>query len=113
MMNSEFVACTAKGLARHVLAERRMPDEQRVRSAWLTVLAKQPTEAEVQEALAYVREFQEGAADRDLMEIEGSRQEEGHLSPDQPAYYYGEARLAGWQSYCKILLASNDFIYIQ
>ena len=113
MMNSELVARAAKGLARRVLAERRMPDEQRVRSAWLTVLAKQPTEAEVQEALAYVREFQEGAADRDLMEIEGSRQEEGHLSPDQPAYYYGEARLAAWQSYGKILLASNDFIYIQ
>ncbi len=113
MMNSEFVSRVAQGLARGVLAERRMPDEKRIRSAWLTALAKRPTEAEIAEGLEYIAEFGKSAADKDLAEIEGSRQEEKHLSPDQPAYYYGEATLAAWQRYCKILLASNDFIYIQ
>ena len=114
MMNSKFVSRVAKGLTRRVLAERGRPDEQRVRSAWLTILAKEPSQIEIGEALVYIREFQEGAAEKDFTEIEGSRQEEGHhLSADQPAYYYGPSTLAAWQSYCKILVASNDFIYIQ
>jgi hypothetical protein len=114
MMNSKFVSRVAKGLTRRVLAERGTPDEQRVRSAWLTILAKEPSQIEIGEALVYIREFQEGAAEKDFTEIEGSRQEEGHhLSADQPAYYYGPSTLAAWQSYCKILVASNDFIYIQ
>ncbi len=113
MMNSEFVSRVAKGLARRVLAERRMPDERRVRSAWLTALAKEPTEAEIAEGLAYVAEFRSSATEMDFATIEGSRHAKEHRLSDQPAYYYGESALAAWQSYCKILLASNDFIYIQ
>ena len=113
MMNSEFVSRVAKGLARRVLAERRMADEQRVRSAWLTALAKQPTVPEMAEGLDYIREFRESSGDMDLTEVESSRHTEKHLIPDQPAYHYSPSTLAAWQSYCKILLASNDFIYIQ
>ena len=113
MMNSEFVSRVAEGFARRLLAERRTPDDERVRQAWMAALAKQPTEVEVSEALDYLRSFEESAAERDLTEVEAGRQEGPHRSPDHSAYYYGESTLAAWQSYCRVLLASNDFIYIQ
>ncbi len=113
MMNSEFVSRVTEGFARRLLADRRASDEQRVRRAWLTALTKEPTAAEISEALEYIREFQKSAAEKDLIEVEASRQEGPHRSPDHSAYYYAESRLAAWQSYCRVLLASNDFIYIQ
>ena len=113
MMNSEFVSRVTENLARRLLAERRTPDEQRVRQAWVTTLGKEPTAAEVSEALDYVRAFHDQAAEKDFQEVETSRHDGSHRSPDYPAYYYGGATLAAWQSYCRVLLASNDFIYIQ
>ena len=113
MMNGEFVSRVAEALARRLLAVRRVPEEERVRRAWRIVLATQPDRDEMAEALDYIREFQRSAADKDLVPVESSRQGERHLSSDQPAYYYGESVLRAWRSYCKVLLASNDFIYIQ
>jgi hypothetical protein len=113
MMNSDFVSRVTENLARRLLAERRTPDEQRARQAWLATLGKEPTTAEVSEALDYVRTFHDKAAEKDFQEVETSRQDGSHRSPDYPAYYYGGATLAAWQSYCRVLLASNDFIYIQ
>ncbi|MDA1314119.1 MAG: PSD1 and planctomycete cytochrome C domain-containing protein [Acidobacteria bacterium] len=114
MMNSEFVSRVAEGFARRLLAERRMPDEERVRRAWLTALAKEPAAAEVSEALDYMRAFRKQAATKDAQDI-GSSPQQGpdDPSPDTPSYYYGEPTLAAWRSYCRVLLASNDFIYIQ
>ena len=113
MMNSDFVSRVTEGLARRLLAERRTPDAERVRQAWLTALAKEPTAVETVEALDYIRAFERQAAGKDLREVETSRQDGPHRSPDYPSYYYGESTLAAWQSYCRVLLASNDFIYIQ
>lgn len=113
MMNSEFVSRVTEGLARRLLAERRTPAEKRIRQAWLTTLGVEPTAAEVSEALGYLRAFEEKTAEKDFQEVETSRQDGSHQSPDYPAYYYGGATLAAWQSYCRVLLASNDFIYIQ
>ena len=113
MMNSEFVSRVAEGFARRVLAERRTPDEQRVRQAWLTALAKEPTAAEIEEALDYISAFRKQSVDKDLTEVKSTRMEGPHRSPDYPAYHYSASTLAGWQSYFRVLLASNDFIYIQ
>jgi hypothetical protein len=113
MMNSEFVSRVAEGFARRLLSERRTPDEERIRQAWLVALAKTPTASEVSEALDYIRAFRKESAEKDLTEVEGGRQEGPHRSPDHSAYYYGESVIAAWQSYCRVLLASNDFIYIQ
>ncbi len=113
MMNGEFVSRVAEALARRLLAVRRVPEEERVRRAWRIVLATQPDRDEMAEALDYIRDFQRSAAGKDLVPVESSRQGERHLSSDQPAYYYGESVLRAWRSYCKVLIASNDFIYIQ
>ena len=113
MMNSDFVSRVTENLARRLLAERRTPDEKRIRQAWLTTLGQEPTSSEVAEAIDYIRAFQERTAEKDFQEVETSRQDGAHRSPDYPAYYYGGATLAAWQSYCRVLLASNDFIYIQ
>jgi hypothetical protein len=112
MMNSEFVSRVAEGFARRLLAERRIPDEERVRLAWLTAVAKQPAAAEVSEALDYIRAFQKEAA-KNAQDMGSSPREGSDPSPDTPGYYYGESTLAAWRSYCRVLLASNDFIYIQ
>jgi len=113
MMNSDFVSRVTENLARRLLAERRTADEERVRQVWLATLGKEPTSDEASEALDYIRAFESEAAEKDLQEVETSRQDGSHRSPDYPAYYYGGATLAAWQSYCRVLLASNDFIYIQ
>ena len=113
MMNSEFVSRVAEGFARRLLAERRIPDEERVSLAWLTAVAKQPAAAEVSEALDYIRAFQKEAAKKNAQDMGNSPREGSDPSPDTPGYYYGESTLAAWRSYCRVLLASNDFIYIQ
>ncbi|MDE0167608.1 MAG: PSD1 and planctomycete cytochrome C domain-containing protein [Bryobacterales bacterium] len=113
MMNSEYVSRVAEGFARRVLAERRTPDEQRVRQAWHMALAKEPTVPEIEEALDYIRAFRKQSLDKDLTEVTSKRMEGPHRSPDYPAYHYSASMLAAWQSYCRVLLASNDFIYIQ
>ena len=113
MMNSEYVSRVAEGFARRVLAERRTPDEQRVRQAWLMALAKEPTTPEIEEALDYISAFRQQSLDKDLTEVTSKRMEGPHRSPDYPAYHYSASTLAAWQSYCRVLLASNDFIHIQ
>jgi hypothetical protein len=81
MMNSKFVAERAKGLAGRLL-QSDAEDRARVRRAWLTVLGREPDDAEATGTLQYVTGFP--GADRQL----------------------------AWASLCRALIASNDFIYV-
>ncbi len=84
MMNSEFVAERARNLASQLIEES--DESQRVRNAYLRTLNRAPGAAEVDDALSYIASV---------------RKKFGELE-----------ELDAWQSYCRILMASNQFIYV-
>ena len=86
MMNSEFVSTRAGNLADRLLAADGWSDTDRARYAYLSVLSREPEPRELDGTLSYVGGF---------------------------ASKFGDAtERDAWQSYCRILLASNDFLYV-
>ena len=86
MMNSEFVDQRASNIAGRLLEAGGPGDAHRVRQAYLSILSREPDATEIDGALTYL----DGFASR----LEGATPEDA------------------WQSYCRVLLASNDFIYV-
>jgi Protein of unknown function (DUF1549)/Protein of unknown function (DUF1553)/Planctomycete cytochrome C len=87
MMNSDFVAERAAALASMLLADNGLDDAARVRRAHLLVL-NQPAGAERTElALSYLSGF--------------------------PSAQGEEGRMTAWTSFCRALIASNDFLFLQ
>ena len=87
MMNSEFVSNSAINLARKVLRETHLDAQRRVERIYLSILSRMPTRDELGSASAYL-----------------SRLENRFRGPG--------AELNAWQSLCKILISSNEFIYL-
>jgi hypothetical protein len=86
-MNSEFGFEHSRKLAEMLLA---MPEEsagRRVEAAYLRILNRAPSSQEVDGALTYIRKYET---------------EYGKEKPD----------LEAWQSFCHILLSSNEFLYL-
>jgi hypothetical protein len=90
MMNSDFVDQRAKAMAQRLLAASPAPPEFVTRS-YLTVTGREPDAGELANALTYLSE----AAER--------------LSPGGTAE---EKRLRAAQSWSKLMLQSNEFIYV-
>ncbi len=86
MMNSEFVASRAGNLAEQLLQGEDRAASDRVRRAYMAVLTREPDAGEIDSALSYVGSY--------------------------TASFQGAGELDAWQSYCRVLLASNDFIYV-
>jgi mono/diheme cytochrome c family protein len=87
MMNSNFILERSRSLAEYLLKNPDLDDTQRVQRAYLVSLSRKPTAREIQDAVRYVCNF--------------PRKNSG-----------AEARLEGWQSFCQVLMASNEFIYV-
>ena len=87
MMNSENVAERSRSLAGHLTAADE-EDSGRVRRAYLITLTRQPTPQEVEESLAYLRNYPMGSGTD------------------------GDSRLDAWQSLCRILMTSNEFNFV-
>ena len=92
MMNSEFVAERARNLAERLLAARlpndeTLSDSRRVERAYRITLNREADPGEIDSALTYV------SAVKNKFKDSFSRED-------------------AWQSFCRILLASNDFIYV-
>jgi hypothetical protein len=85
MMNSEFVSERSMSLAKTLLEKASRGPRERVESAILKVLNRPPDAEEVNAALAFMDQFQ-------------SR--------------FGKPSSEALESFCKILLASNDFVYV-
>ena len=86
MMNSEFVASRAGNLAEQLLAAQDWTETDRAKRAYMAVLTREPDAGEIDSALSYIGTYAARFEDSTLQEA--------------------------WQSYCRILLASNDFIYV-
>ena len=86
MMNSKFVAALSGVLAKQLL-QTGSSDEQRVERAWVRVLGHGPNAEELRNGLQYLAGF--------------------------PAPKANDGRrLLAWTSYCRSLIASNDFMYV-
>ena len=85
-MNSAFVAERSRSLAEKLLRSET-EDATRIGRAWFTVLGRKPSTEETTGGLNYVRSYP------------------AKTSTD-------EARLDAWASLCRVLIASNDFIYV-
>ena len=86
MMNSDFVASRAGNLAEQLLEDPAGTETERARRAFMAVLTREPDAGEIDSALSYVGNY--------------------------TARFDGSTPQEAWQSYCRILLASNDFIYV-
>ncbi len=86
MMNSDFVRDRAGNLADQLLAVRNWSDSDRARQAYLQILTRDPDPADVDGAVSYVSSY--------------------------TSRFAGATSREAWQSYCRVLLASNDFIYV-
>jgi hypothetical protein len=87
MMNSQFIADRSRELARK-LTSTEADDRRRIADAYLWMLDRKPTADEIQDMLNYMRAYERQAAQ----------------SPDVP--------WTAWQSLCRILISSNEFIYV-
>jgi len=86
MMNSEFVAERAKNIAKAVLNDPKLDGRARIEEIYIRTLDRKPAPDEIDGAFTYL-----------------DRLKQRFLSDD----------LALWQSFCHILLTSNEFIYLE
>ncbi len=87
MLNSEFVEKRSRNLAELLLKSPLAGDRERLKIAYLRTLSRYPQTEELDQALGYIGGFQQRSKNT-------------------------QSRLDSWQSYCKILLSSNAFIYV-
>lgn len=87
MLNSEFLTERSRNVAKSLLARESMDDAARLRSAYLRILNRQPVSEEIAQGLTYLEGFKKRAP-------------------------IATADLDAWQSLLRILMASNDFIYL-
>jgi hypothetical protein len=95
MLNSGFVADQARRMAERMIAESQDDEPARVQSAYVTAYGRQATADEIKRGLAYIAEY-------------ASRWR--GLHPDDTR---DEAERRGWQSFCRAVLAANEFVYVE
>jgi hypothetical protein len=87
LMNSGFAQTRSAGFAKRLLDDTRLTDAQRVERAYLMALTRTPDAGEVDAALSYIAELAKRLG-----------------TPD--------AHDKAWQSFCHVLIATNEFIYL-
>lgn len=92
VMNSPFVADVSQKLAGDVLAAPAKSDAERVQLAYQRVLDRSPTPPETARALGYLARYST------------------RLAATQPDAQ--KRRVTTWKSFCQILFATNEFIYL-
>jgi hypothetical protein len=92
MLNNPFVREQALHLARAVLAEAGMSDQDRVRSAYGRALGRVPSAEEVTEGSEFLQAYAEKARAAGRSEA--------------------DSRLTAWRSYCQMLFCANEFLYV-
>ncbi len=85
MMNSSVILTHSKSMADSLLADKTLDNQGRIRNAYERALSRPPTPQEIDGALTFI----------------------GSIAKD---WQGNEAK--AWQSFCKSLLATNEFIYL-
>jgi hypothetical protein len=92
MMNSTLMLKSTRNMAKKLLARSDFDDGARIRDAWERALSRAPSASEVDRAQTFVAHVEKAMEDKEK----------------DPA----ARRLFAWESFCKALLASNEFIYL-
>ncbi len=92
MMNGTVVLKHTRTMAEHLLKRSDLDDAGRVRDAYERALARPPSPKEIDGALSFIAQVDRAMEKRKT----------------DPA----ERRTFAWQSFCKALLSSNEFIYL-
>ena len=92
MMNSQIVSEQMRNMAMHLLRNNSLDDRARIRQAYIQAYAREPHNNEVLKCLTYLDQYTQAIASR---QVENS------------------ARLQAWQSLCRAIIASNEFVYIE
>jgi len=87
LMNSGFVRTRSEGFATRLLDDASLSDTKRVERAYLMALTRTPDAAEIDAALSYVANLSKRLGGEN-------------------------AHAKAWQSFCHVLLATNEFIYL-
>ena len=93
MMNSRFVAQRTQHAAKQLLAQDQLDDPSRVVRCYQQIYARVPTADERHRALQFISRYTEGFA------------QAGSGDPQL-------ARLRAWQSLFRVLIAANEFVYV-
>lgn len=93
MMNGDLVAASAAALADRLLANGELDDSARAQRAFASVLGRNATSQEVSQAMKLTAAI-----------------EKQSIGESQPA---DQARRLAWRSLCRVLLASNEFMYVE
>jgi hypothetical protein len=91
MMNSTLILKSTRMMAKRLL-ERGDSDAVRIREAWERALSRPPSAGEVDRSHSFIAQVEKATEDTEK----------------DPA----ARRLLAWESFCKALLASNEFIYL-
>ena len=86
MMNSEFVAERARNVAQSLLDSADLSDSDRIEQAYLRTLNRRPDAEEIDTGLTYLARLQ--------------------------SRFGSISGLEAWQSLCRVLIASNEFVYV-
>jgi hypothetical protein len=87
MINSRFVVQRSKEFAKRLLDDAALSDKERIERAYLMALTRRPEPDETDSALTYI-----------------GNQEKQLGMPD--------SHLTAWQSLCQVLIATNEFLYL-
>ena len=93
MMNSKFVSQQSQAMADRLLQAEPEDEPARIELAYRIAYARPPTQAEIDRATGYVREY-------------AYRWQELH--PD-----HEDSDLRAWQSFCRAILSANEFLYVE
>jgi len=86
-LNSEFLYDRAQNVAKSLLDRKETSDAARIETAYAIILNRRPDKDEIDQALNYIAGFKRKFAGENA---------------DQKA----------WQSLCRVLMSSNDFVYV-
>ena len=88
LMNSQFVNDRARGVATEMLKDETLSEAARIRQMYLKIFCREPDNAEIDSALSYIASLKERLSKQD-------------------------SKLTAWTSFCHVLLAANEFLYIE
>jgi len=91
-MNSPLLSTTAEKLAGRLLESKDLNDAGRLKQLYLTIFGRPPTDREAERAQSVIASFE---------------QEQQSKESDT-----GKSRLRAWALVCHVLLAANEFVYV-
>ena len=92
MMNGSVVLDHSRRWASKLLERQDLDDTGRIRTAYEQAFARLPNQNETEQALGFIQQIEGALSDRE----------------EEPR----KRRLQAWQSFCRSLMASNEFVYL-